>query len=75
MYLFHFFYLLSGEPIADSFGICVRENSAILALADGVNWGEKARLAARCAVHGCVDYLNKALYHEGARIENTMVIT
>jgi len=51
----------------------VRENSAILALADGVNWGEKASLAARCAVHGCIDYLNKALYLEGARIENTMV--
>ncbi len=65
--------LFLGEPIADSFGICVRENSAILALADGVNWGEKACLAARCAVHGCIDYLNKALYLEGARIENTMV--
>lgn len=42
----------AGEPIADAFGICVRENSAILALADGVNWGEKASLAAKCAVHG-----------------------
>lgn len=64
----------AGEPIADSFGICVRENSAIIALADGVNWGEKACLASRCAVHGCIDYLNKALYSEGSRIENTMDI-
>lgn len=29
----------NGEPIADCFGIVVRSNSAILALADGVNWG------------------------------------
>lgn len=49
----------TGEPIADAFGLVVRENSAILALADGVNWGEKSCLAAQCAVHGCVDYLNK----------------
>ncbi|XP_054161387.1 PP2C-like domain-containing protein CG9801 [Oppia nitens] len=64
----------AGEPIADAFGICVRENSAIMALADGVNWGEKSCLAARCAVHGAIDYLNKALYSEGSRIENTMDI-
>lgn len=29
----------NGEPIADCFGIVARSNSAILALADGVNWG------------------------------------
>lgn len=70
--MFQFFSSL-GEPVADAYGICVRENSAILALADGVNWGDKAALAAKCAVHGCIDYLNRALYLEGARIENTMV--
>uniref|UniRef100_A0A1W7R9Y8 PP2C-like domain-containing protein CG9801 n=1 Tax=Hadrurus spadix TaxID=141984 RepID=A0A1W7R9Y8_9SCOR len=64
----------AGNPIADSFAICMRENSAILALADGVNWGEKSCLAARCAVHGCMDYLNKALYREGGKIETTMDI-
>ncbi|KAI1280317.1 PP2C-like domain-containing protein [Halotydeus destructor] len=64
----------AGDPIADSFGICVRENSAILALADGVNWGVKASLAAKCAIHGCIDYLNTALYHEGSKVENTMDI-
>ena len=65
-----------GDPIADSYAICVRENSAILALADGVNWGEKACLASRCAIHGCVDYLNKALYSaatDSTRSRNTMV--
>lgn len=64
----------AGEPVADSFGICVRENSAILALADGVNWGEKASLASRCAINGCLDYLNRSLYHESSRVENTMDI-
>ncbi|XP_067136873.1 PP2C-like domain-containing protein CG9801 isoform X1 [Centruroides vittatus] len=64
----------AGDPIADSFAVCMRENSAILALADGVNWGEKSCLAARCAVHGCMDYLNKALYREGGTIETTLDI-
>ncbi|KPL96859.1 PP2C-like protein domain-containing protein CG9801-like protein [Sarcoptes scabiei] len=66
----------AGDPIADSFAICLRENSAIIALADGVNWGEKACLASRCAVYGCIDYLNKALYSraESTRSRNTMDI-
>lgn len=62
----------AGEPVADAFAVCLRENSAVLVLADGVNWGEKSCLAARCAVHGCMDYLNNALYREGGRIETTM---
>ncbi|XP_043504112.1 PP2C-like domain-containing protein CG9801 [Polistes fuscatus] len=52
----------NGEPIADCFGISARQNSAILALADGVNWGSKASIAARSAVHGSMEYLNKALF-------------
>lgn len=28
-----------GDPIADCFGLVVRPNAAILAIADGVNWG------------------------------------
>ena len=39
-----------------------RKNSAILVLGDGVNWGSKAALAARCAVYGCMDYLNAAIF-------------
>lgn len=38
------------------------QDSAVMCLADGVNWGVKASLAARAAVHGCVEYLNKALF-------------
>ncbi|GFY36994.1 PP2C-like domain-containing protein CG9801 [Trichonephila inaurata madagascariensis] len=56
----------AGNPIADAFAVVMRENSALLVLADGVNWGEKSCLAARCAIHGCVNYLNKVLYREGA---------
>lgn len=29
----------NGDPIADCFGVIARNDSAILALADGVNWG------------------------------------
>ncbi|XP_004535268.1 PP2C-like domain-containing protein CG9801 [Ceratitis capitata] len=51
-----------GSPIADCYGIVVRGNAAALALADGVNWGDGARLAARSAVHGCLDYLDRAIF-------------
>lgn len=51
-----------GNPVADCFGILARGNSCIMALADGVNWGEGARLAARCAVQGTIDYLNSAIF-------------
>uniref|UniRef100_A0A7E4ULJ7 PPM-type phosphatase domain-containing protein n=1 Tax=Panagrellus redivivus TaxID=6233 RepID=A0A7E4ULJ7_PANRE len=51
----------AGTPVADVFAIVSRENNAILALADGVNWGEGARLAARCAVRGAIDHLNNAI--------------
>lgn len=61
----------AGDPIADCFGICMRQNNAIIALADGVNWGEKACLAAQCAVHGCMEYLNNALFCGGAKISDT----
>jgi hypothetical protein len=33
-------------------------------IADGVNWGYKARLAARCAIHGAMASLNKQLYEK-----------
>lgn len=31
--------LKNGDPIADCFGVIARKDSAILAVADGVNWG------------------------------------
>uniref|UniRef100_A0A1L8DNK2 Putative serine/threonine protein phosphatase signal transduction mechanism n=1 Tax=Nyssomyia neivai TaxID=330878 RepID=A0A1L8DNK2_9DIPT len=52
----------SGSPIADCFGLVARGSSAALALADGVNWGEGARLAARSAVLGCLEYLDTAVF-------------
>uniref|UniRef100_A0A0N4ZCT0 PPM-type phosphatase domain-containing protein n=1 Tax=Parastrongyloides trichosuri TaxID=131310 RepID=A0A0N4ZCT0_PARTI len=51
----------AGSPIADVFGIVARENNCIMALADGVNWGEGAQLAARCGVRGAIDHINKHL--------------
>lgn len=53
---------VAGNPVADAFAVVARTNNAVLALADGVNWGERAALAARSAIHGCVDYLNRALF-------------
>ncbi|XP_059619579.1 PP2C-like domain-containing protein CG9801 [Phlebotomus argentipes] len=53
---------VSGSPIADCFGVIARGSSAALALADGVNWGEGARLAARSAVLGCLEYLDTAVF-------------
>ena len=34
----------TGNPIADTFAVVARKNSAILVLGDGVNWGSKAAL-------------------------------
>lgn len=50
--------VLVGDPVADVFGIITRSNSAILALADGVNWGAKPKLAATCAVYSTLQHLN-----------------
>lgn len=70
-----------GNPVADCYGLVVRGNTAVMALADGVNWGKKsikillvlifinneitgegARLAARSAVQGCLEYLDTAIF-------------
>uniref|UniRef100_A0A1I8AZ45 PPM-type phosphatase domain-containing protein n=1 Tax=Meloidogyne hapla TaxID=6305 RepID=A0A1I8AZ45_MELHA len=62
--------LPAGHPIADVFGIIARENNAILALADGVNWGDGARLAARCAIRGAIDHLNTAIERQQLNTTN-----
>ena len=49
---------VAGEPIADVFAIVARENNTIMAIADGVNWGKKPRLAARCAVQTAIAYIS-----------------
>jgi len=51
----------SGDPIADCFVTLGYANGALLAVADGVNWGEPARRAARCAVLGATAHLHAAL--------------
>ena len=52
----------SGDPVADVYAVVAGETSSILALADGIGWGEKSRLAARCAIGGCLQYLSSHLY-------------
>ncbi|KAK6732165.1 hypothetical protein RB195_016505 [Necator americanus] len=59
----------AGEPVADVWGIVGRNNNGVLALADGVNWGEGARLAARCAVRGAIDHMNEHI--ESGSLSNT----
>ncbi|KRT80503.1 hypothetical protein AMK59_7283 [Oryctes borbonicus] len=54
----------NGDPVADCFGIIARKDSAILAVADGVNWGEKACIAAKSAIHGCLHYLNMTIFND-----------
>lgn len=51
----------AGSPIADCFGMVARRNSCVMVMADGVNWGEKARLASCAAVQASLDYLTRAL--------------
>ena len=53
---------IAGDPIADCFGLCARANSALMVVADGVNWGEKSRMAARCAVYGVMKHINERLF-------------
>ena len=60
-----------GDPIADVFGVVARPNNAILAVADGCNWGPKPRQAARCAVRGSMEYLNQKLFDPVAAPRNT----
>ena len=54
--------IIMGDPIADVYAVVAGENSCILALADGVNWGELPRLTARCAIAGCLQYLSEKLH-------------
>lgn len=51
-----------GDPIADVYAIMTRKNNSILILADGVNWGPRSRLAARCAVRASMNFINKYIF-------------
>lgn len=57
----------AGDPVADVFGVQVRENIAVLAIADGVSWGPKPRLAARCAVRAVMEHVTASLSEIRAR--------
>lgn len=63
-----------GDPIADVYSIILRPNNCVLAVADGVNWGIKPRLAARCAMHGFFDHLNSSLYSSNSAPQTTQDI-
>lgn len=52
----------AGDPIADCYAMISRRDNCVMALADGVNWGEKARLASCAAIQGSIDYLSRALF-------------
>ncbi len=54
-------YRVVGDPVADVYGAIVRSNNIILSIADGVSWGKKPRLAARCAVRTSIEYLSNNL--------------
>eukprot|EP00794_Sanderia_malayensis_P008104 gene8104-8972_t len=48
-----------GDPVADCLAVLARPNNAILILADGVSWGYKSRMAARCAVYSSLAHLSE----------------
>ena len=66
-------YLLLGDPIADCFAQIARKNNSLMVIADGVNWGEKSKLAARCAVNAAIHYLDDALFSGVQSINTTKV--
>lgn len=53
--------VLVGDPVADVFGVQVRDNMAVMAIADGSGWGVKPRLAARCAVRAVMEHVTASL--------------
>ncbi|KAM7537196.1 hypothetical protein Aperf_G00000061736 [Anoplocephala perfoliata] len=64
----------SGDPIADAYVVKMRRNSAFMAVADGVNWGEAPMRAARCAINAVYEHLETHLLlggPEALKIRNT----
>lgn len=64
----------AGSPIADCFGMVARRNSCVMIMADGVNWGEKARLASCAAVQASIEYLTRALMSPSEYFSNISMI-
>jgi len=59
--------------VADAFAILARGNNCIMLIADGVNWGEKSRLAARCALYGSMNYINDRIFNRSRQPATTHV--
>jgi len=64
-----------GDPIADSYAYIARKNNSLMVIADGVNWGDKSMIAARCAVCASINYLNDAVFANFHAIYSTKVCT
>ena len=60
-----------GDPIADVYAVIARANNAILVIADGSDWGPKAREAARSTVRGSIECLNKRLFDSQYPLKTT----
>jgi len=52
----------TGDPIADSYAFIARKNNALMVIADGVNWGEKSKIASRSAVDAVVNYITQTVF-------------
>ncbi|KAN0039978.1 hypothetical protein ACTA71_011860 [Dictyostelium dimigraforme] len=48
-----------GDPIADKLFVQVHKNRAVLAIADGCNWGKRPAMAARDAIAAFAEYFNE----------------
>ncbi|EGC30847.1 hypothetical protein DICPUDRAFT_157374 [Dictyostelium purpureum] len=48
-----------GDPIADKLFVQVHKNRAVLAIADGCNWGKRPAMAAKDAIAAFAQYFNE----------------
>ena len=64
---------ISADPNADCFGLCKRGNNSVLVICDGVNRGNKSRMAARSAAYGALRYINAHCFEQGEQPMNTHV--
>lgn len=52
----------NGDPIADQYAMITYEGGgAILALVDGVNWGQRPLWAAKAAAYGFLNHVHQEL--------------
>lgn len=50
-----------------------RKNNALLIVADGVNWGEKSKIAARCAISAAVNHIHSSIFVDMNKLISTKV--